>query len=122
MKNLFIVMFTCLLFCSCGNKDKLQWEYCVIQLEGSQTPRVYAACEAEALKKASVYKPLYMPETDDLMMVLNNCGQDGWELVGIYTTTETVFPNMGDEQYHTGIKENTRTQSVNFVFKRIKDK
>ena len=33
----------------------------------------------------------------------------------------TAFPNFGSSEYVTGIRDNTRTSVVNFVFKRISD-
>ena len=44
-----------------------------------------------------------------------------WELVSAYTETGTAFPNFGSSEYVTGIRDNTRTSVVNFVFKRISD-
>ena len=35
--------------------------------------------------------------------------------------TGTAFPNFGNSEYVTGIRDNTRTAVVNFVFKRISD-
>ena len=43
------------------------------------------------------------------------------ELVQAYTETGTAFPNFGNSDYVTGIRDNTRTAVVNFVFKRISD-
>lgn len=51
---------------------------------------------------------------------LNLFGTEGWELVDVYTLEETVFPNFGHEEYVTGLRENTRTASINYVFKRRK--
>ena len=45
-------------------------------------------------------------------------GKEGWELVSTYTEVATVFPNFGNSEYVTGIRENVRTNVVNFVFKR----
>lgn len=49
---------------------------------------------------------------------LNDLGQEGWELVGVYSTIETVFPNFGNEGYHTGMKSNTRTSKIVYLLKR----
>jgi len=49
-------------------------------------------------------------------------GEDGWELVNSYTETNTVHPNFGSSEYVTGIRENTRTSVLNFVFKRPQQK
>ena len=43
------------------------------------------------------------------------------ELVSAYTETGTAFPNFGSSEYVTGIRDNTRTSVVNFVFKRVSD-
>lgn len=123
MNKIVSILFAALLLTGCGSKNEeanTQWEYCVVSIEGSKTPQTFISSDKAALEKASDYKALRFPEGYDMQRVLNNYGHDGWELVDVYTNIETVFPNMGDEQYHTGIKDNTRTQSVNFVFKKRK--
>lgn len=51
---------------------------------------------------------------------LNTLGNEGWELSTSYTLIETAYPNFGNEGYHTGIKTNTRTKAIVYVFKRQK--
>lgn len=99
MKKIFFICFLGLITLTACNKKEV-WEYKTISV-GSD----YLSDHS----RPNVFDP-----TDDL----NIEGLDGWELVGMYNITETVFPNFGNAEYHTGIKENTRTRKVNFVFKR----
>ena len=55
----------------------------------------------------------------DQTSMLNKMGKEGWELVSTYTEIGTSFPNFGNSEYVTGLRTNTRTVVVNFVFKRI---
>lgn len=57
---------------------------------------------------------------DDPTSELNKLGDEGWELVSTYTTIETKFPNFGNKKYVVGIRDNTRTEKICFVFKRKK--
>jgi len=57
----------------------------------------------------------------DQTAMLNKMGKEGWELVSTYTETATAFPNFGNSDYVTGIRDNTRTSVVNFIFKRQSD-
>lgn len=82
---------------SCGNT---KWEYKVVSVSG---------------ESSSDYGPMvFGGETS----ILNEMGEEGWELVDTYTETSTAFPNFGNEQYVTGLRPNTRTSRINFVFKR----
>ena len=100
-----------LLFCmittlvSCGSKNE-QWEYKVVKVAGKDS-------EVMADFGALVF-------TDQTSM-LNKMGKEGWELVSTYTEKGTSFPNFGNSEYVTGLRTNTRTVVVNFVFKRISD-
>lgn len=49
---------------------------------------------------------------------LTRMGQNGWEAVGCYLEMETAFPNFGNDDYVTGIRENIRPQSLVVIFKR----
>lgn len=87
---------------SCGPK-KQTWEYKVVKVAGQ---------DAEIL--ADYGSLVYGDQTT----MLNKMGKDGWELVSTYTEIATAFPNFGNSEYVTGIRENVRTNVVNFVFKR----
>ncbi len=45
-------------------------------------------------------------------------GNDGWELAGCFLEMETAFPNFGNEDYVTGIRDNVRPQRLVLIFKR----
>lgn len=96
-----VLLFICIIIpflCSCTS----QWEYKIVSVKG------------EEIKDSSA-RNFNISDSD-----LNLFGDERWELVGIYTNNETVFPNFGNAEYVTGIRENVRTESVNFVFKRKK--
>ena len=90
---------------SCGSKDQ-KWEYKVVKVAGK---------DAEVMAK---YGPLVY---GDQTSMLNKMGQEGWELVNTYTEIATAFPNFGNSEYVTGLRENVRTSVINFVFKRPSD-
>ena len=101
------VLFICCLFLtlvSCN--DNTPWEYKVVKVAGK---------EAEVM--ADYGSLVYGDQT----AMLNKIGKDGWELVSTYTETATAFPNFGNSDYVTGIRDNTRTSVINFVFKRKSD-
>ncbi len=104
MKKYLILCFMVALLASCGKNS--QWEYKVVKVAGKP---------AETL--ADYGSLVYGDQT----AMLNKMGQEGWELVSTYTETATAFPNFGNSDYVTGIRDNTRTSVVNFVFKRQGD-
>lgn len=96
-----ILLFICIaLFASsCGKK---QWEYKTISING----------------QTGIYGDMSNTTFNDQTATFNKLGKEGWELVGTYTEINTAFPNFGSSEYVTGIRTNTRTTVVNFVFKR----
>ena len=96
MRKLLLILSTAFLLSACSSK----WEYKIVSVEG---------------KASTEYAPRTFDVDDE---DLNLFGKEGWELVDVYTITESVHPNFGSAEYVTGIRENTRTMSINYVFKR----
>ncbi len=80
------------------------WEYKIVTVKGAE-------------KEASKFDSKKFIISNDS---LNQFGKDGWELVDVYPTTETVHPNFGNSEYVTGMQPNVRSSEINFVFKRKK--
>lgn len=117
LKHLIPFTLAAILLAGCNKQESEQWEYKVLPIIGSKLPTVYSPNDKETLIQRSDFQTLeFFGSNFDMM--LDSYGKDGWELVNVYTTIETAFPNFGDAEYHTGVKENTRTQTINFVFKR----
>ena len=101
MKKILLTLLCVVLLSACSNGNK--WEYKVVKVAGQ---------DAEVMAD---YSPkVYSDQTP----MLNKMGEDGWELIDVYTEVTTVHPNFGNSEYVTGIRENTRTSVLNFVFKR----
>ena len=49
---------------------------------------------------------------------LNALGLQGWELAGSYLEMETAFPNFGNSDYVTGLRDNIRPQRLVLILKR----
>ncbi len=100
MKKVLFIAILGLALTSCTSN----WEYKIVKVKGTE-------------KEASKFDPNKFEVSDES---LNLFGKDGWELVDIYETTETVHPNFGNSEYVTGMQPNVRTAEINFVFKRKK--
>lgn len=115
MKQLTITFLAILLLSACGGNQNNtaipQWEYKIVTFTGSKLPTVYSPNDKEALILLSDSQSLNFPETTDIPNSLNLYGKEGWELVNVYTTEETVFPQLEKDG-------NTRTKTINFVFKK----
>ncbi len=99
MKKLLFLLSLVALLSSCAHK---KYEYKTIKVEA----------------QTGSYGDFSSTTLSDPTSELNKLGAEGWELVGVYTETNTVFPNFGKDEYVTGIRTNTRTSCVNFVLKR----
>ena len=116
---LFALAIISLAACSKQEDSQQKWEYKVLTLSESLTIQEQADRVAKTISGRVGFEGMIPIQFEDPVVKLNELGSQGWELVSTYTTAETLFPNMGEANYHTGIKENTRTQTINFVFKRI---
>lgn len=98
-----LVVITGLLFCSVFMKDNAKWEYKIVRVEGTSAD----------------YLADFSPKSfSDQTGQLNSLGKEGWELVDVYTETETKHCNFGKDEYVTGIQPNVRTTVVTYVLKR----
>ncbi|MDO5396047.1 MAG: DUF4177 domain-containing protein [Bacteroidales bacterium] len=100
MKKFFIAISCAFLLTACGGNKN--WEYKIVKITG-ESGTDFSRCSY-----------------DDPSRQLNRLGEKGWELVDVYTEIETVHPNFGNSEYVTGLRPNSRTAVVNFVFKRPK--
>lgn len=118
MKKFLIPILTAAMLSSCNVKEAeepiTQWEYQVISIPGLTHPQLMAPHMADYYESIKDYKPLYFVDRNNFESVLNGNGEMGWELVGVHTTIETVSPEKG--------LNNTRTQTINLIFKRPKKK
>lgn len=94
MKQSIIILLLTLMLGACSNKDTApqQWEYNIVSFPGSKLPTVYSPNDEKALIELSNSQTLHFPEASSIPNSLNLYGKEGWELVSVYTTTETVFP------------------------------
>lgn len=97
------VLFIPILIC-CISSCTSNWEYRVVTIKAKE-------------KDSSNFETKKFDVSDE---TLNLYGKDGWELVDMYSTVETVHPNFGSSEYVTGMQPNVRTSDINFVFKRKK--
>lgn len=107
---LFVVVSMVFGTASCSQKEESQnvesqkWEYNIIGDGG--------------INAGSFNSKVFV--LDVIEQELNKLGDEGWELVDVYTRIETVHPNFGNDKYVTGLQPNTRTEVVFYVFKRPK--
>lgn len=99
-----LTLFVLVTLMSCSSKTA-EFEYKVVKVVGK---------EAELMAD---YGPLIFQDQEPM---LNKLGSQGWELIDTYTEIGTKHPNYGNSGYVTGIRSNTRTTAVSFIFKRLK--
>jgi hypothetical protein len=82
-----------------------KWEYKSLEFYGSGGSRTGTA----AMQASTILWP---------DAKITEMGEQGWELVGTYLETETAYPNFGNDDYVTGLRENIRPQKLVLIFKR----
>lgn len=96
----FIIAFICIpfVFTACNKEQK--WEYKVLTMYGN------------------AYGEHSSRDFEEPTDTLNKLGQEGWEVVGVYTETETAYPDFGGRNLIIHYKENVRTLCVRYILKR----
>lgn len=96
----FIIAFICIpfIFTACNKEQK--WEYKVLTMYGDD------------------WSKRYCRDFEEPTDTLNKLGQEGWEVVGVYTETETAYTDFGGERIIIHYKENVRTSCVRYILKR----
>lgn len=105
MKRILMALSLVVIFAGCTKKS-ITWEYRELKITNTNS--------------SSSYGKMSSSDFDSSESSLNSLGNEGWELTTSYTLIETEYPNFGNEGYHTGIKTNTRTEAIVYVFKREK--
>lgn len=108
-KLLILCSFIFLIGCSQNNT----WEYKEYKVNNSMN---FEDIKDEDLRLQM--QKLAGPSFSIPIKEFNKLGNEGWELVSSSVIIETTFPNFGNEDYHTGIKSNTKTKEIIYIFKR----
>ena len=105
-KTILTSVFCAALLIGC-EQSGVVYEYKVVALTGSRD-RSYTEDVA----------PLLFA---DPTPVLNRMSSERWTLDNVYTEVSTVYPNLSvNKGIVGGIRTNTRTETINFIFKRRK--
>ena len=99
IKILLVIAVAAFAFCACT----AQWQYKTVDVEG---------VEYES------YGNYFSRDFSNSDTLLNRMGAEGWELVSCYPITETVYPDLGEQNIILHIKTNTRTRAIRYVFKK----
>lgn len=111
MKRLKTILLFLVICISCFGQNRTRtntnqrviWEYKVVKVNDYFYNNNSHSC---------AFNP---PKFYDQTAMLNEMGNKGWELVNVYTEVSTVF-GTNNNRYNG----NTKTQVINFVFKRPK--
>lgn len=121
MKRLKTILLFLVICISCFAQNRTRTNASTSITNNTTSQRVIWEYEVVKVNDSSIdWRKLSSPEFRDQTDMLNLMGSRGWELVSVYTEIATAFPNFGEDRYVTGIRSNTRTQVVYFVFKRPK--
>jgi hypothetical protein len=104
MIKVFCFIVSIIIFFGCSSE--LKWEYKVMTVYPEDS---YERTGDEAWRIKTI-----LPSETELIKL----GNEGWELVSSYVEMETAFPNFGNDEYVTGIRENVRPQKLVLIFKR----
>lgn len=93
-----------ILFCACRQGDP-SYEYKILRLKSDIAENIYEDFQSSLF--------------DDPTSALNRMAKEGWTLDHVYTEVFTTYPNLSTDKRHVaGIRTNTKTLSVYFIFRR----
>lgn len=93
-----------ILCCSCQQGDP-SYEYKILRLKSDIAENMYEDFQSSLF--------------DDPTPTLNRMAKEGWVLDNVYTEVCTTYPNLSTDKRHVaGIRTNTKTRCVYFIFRR----
>ena len=106
MKNIYCLLLAILpiLFCSCQQGDP-SYEYKILRLRSEVAD--------------NMLEDYHPSNFDDPTPALNRMAKEGWILDNVYTEVCSSYPNLSTDKRHVaGIRTNTKTYCVYFIFRR----
>jgi len=82
---------------------KQRWEYKVVEIKLNYIEPLFS------------YPYLKVPP---FQSTIDQYAKQGWELIAIVPIMDSELPNLGNPDYHTGVKTYAYTRLVRFIFKR----
>jgi hypothetical protein len=113
----FTIIVTSSILLSCQSNKSIKWEYKVLYFDSEliiSKDKQYT--KGTANFKSSISSTSIKPNEE----ILNNLGNEGWEIVSSYLEEETVYPNLlAEGDGVLGLQPNVRPQRLFIILKRI---
>lgn len=111
-----MIIFSTSILLSCQSNKSVKWEYkvCYFDAELIKSELKQYAGGSDIFKTSVSSTSITLNED-----ILNELGNEGWEIINSYLEQETVYPNLLSEGNSvSGLQPNIRPQRLVIIFKR----